>query len=102
MSLRLVDEEWFFKTHIIIESEGGHVISSLEAGFLALQVCLQMQCASLAPVFSSRFVSPLASAKCSHCLKAISCAMKDENIHNLPRSRKEKGCQAASSWDSWS
>ncbi|CAE7233052.1 Ido1, partial [Symbiodinium necroappetens] len=40
----LVDEEWFFKTHIIIESEGGHVISSLEA---------------------------------------ISCAMKDENIHNL-------------------
>ncbi|CAE7404862.1 Ido1 [Symbiodinium natans] len=27
----LVDEEWFFKTHIIIESEGGHVISSLEA-----------------------------------------------------------------------
>ena len=29
--LRLVDEEWFFKTHIIIESEGGHVISSLEA-----------------------------------------------------------------------
>ena len=28
---RLVDEEWFFKTHIIIESEGGHVVSSLEA-----------------------------------------------------------------------
>ncbi|CAJ1342409.1 unnamed protein product [Effrenium voratum] len=27
----LVDEEWFFKTHIIIEAEGSHVVSSLEA-----------------------------------------------------------------------
>ena len=27
----LVDEEWFFKTHIIIEAEGSHVVSSLES-----------------------------------------------------------------------
>eukprot|EP00434_Breviolum_minutum_P019310 symbB.v1.2.017021.t1/scaffold1316.1/size125546/11 len=27
----LVDEEWFFKTHIVIEAEGSHVVSSLVA-----------------------------------------------------------------------
>ncbi|CAE7944943.1 Ido1 [Symbiodinium sp. KB8] len=64
----LVDEEWFFKTHIIIESEGGHVISSLEAASALLQV----------PSKCRPFPD-----KCSR--KAISCAMKDENIHNLHR-----------------
>ncbi|CAE7921364.1 Ido1 [Symbiodinium necroappetens] len=27
----LIDEEWFFKTHIIIESEGGHVAGALKS-----------------------------------------------------------------------
>ncbi|CAL1161882.1 unnamed protein product [Cladocopium goreaui] len=33
----LVDEEWFFKTHIIIEAEGSHVVSSLVAISNAVQ-----------------------------------------------------------------
>ena len=33
----LVDEEWFFKTHIVIEAEGSHVVSSLEAIRSAMQ-----------------------------------------------------------------
>lgn len=33
----LVDEEWFFKTHIVIEAEGSHVVSSLEAISSAVQ-----------------------------------------------------------------
>ena len=34
----LVDEEWFFKTHIVIEAEGSHVVSSLEAIRHAMQM----------------------------------------------------------------
>ena len=96
LSLRLVDEEWFFKTHIIIESEGGHVISSLEAAFLALQACLRMKCAcySFLNLETSRSALLQVPSKCrpfpDKCSrKAISCAMKDENIHNLHRSRNE-------------